>query len=281
LIVNLNRMIGNIDKQDGFSLFVARRLISLPVANDSMKLFIFIVVVVFHLGFLHAEPQENAVAPPRTPEQEARVQTNKMRQELGLSAEQAQEIFEINLRHARERQVSNSRSEALKRVKNKEQELQRVLSPRQYDRLQEMRTDYPAGATPPDASVSGRTRPVTNPQSIGSGRVVNPRSNGESAGSVRRSDTPARGDRNSAPQSSYPRGREVVPARNSESSRSLPEGARSTQTSPRDASPRQGGSPSRSETNRHDNSSSGSGSGTSSRSESSRSGGSSSSGNRR
>lgn len=246
-----------------------------------MRLIIFIVVVVFQLGFLHAEPQENAVAPPRTPELEARVQTNKMRQELGLSAEQAQEIYEINLRHARERQVSNSRSDALKRVKNKEQELQRVLSPGQYNRLQEMRTDYPAGALPLDASVSGRTRPVTNPQRIESGRVVNPRSNGQSAGPARRTAMPDRGDRTPASQSSYPRGREVVPTGNSENRRSMPEGTRSTPTSPRDASPRQSGSSSRSETIRQGNSPSGSGSGSSSRSESGRSGGSSSSGNRR
>ncbi|MCE1155852.1 MAG: hypothetical protein LWW91_07015 [Bacteroidales bacterium] len=245
-----------------------------------MKLRLFIFVVVFQLGFLHAEPQENAVAPPRTPEQEATMQTNKMRQELGLTAEQAQEVYEINLRHARERQVSNSRSEALKRVKHKEQELQRVLSPRQYDRLQEMRTDYPAGAIPIDASVNGRTRPVTNPQRIESGRVVVPRENYRSAQPVRRSGTNASGGRTPASQSTY-RQREAIPAGNSENRRSAPEGTRYTPASPRDASPGQSSSPSRSETIRQGNSSPGSGSGSSSRSESGRSGGSSTSGTRR
>lgn len=164
------------------------------------------------------------MAPPRTPEQEASLQTTKMRQELGLSAGQAQEVYEINLRHARERQASTSRSEALKRVKNKEQELQRVLSPRQFDRLQEMRYDHPA-STSIDASVNGRTRPITNPQRVESGRVVPAREGNQPSTSTRRPINTNPSDSRNTP--TYQRGREVSPAtRNSDSRRSVPEGTR-------------------------------------------------------
>ena len=142
------------------------------VAESPMKKLICILVLLFQLIPLRSEQQENAVSPPRTPEQEAVMQTNKMRRELGLSADQAKTIYEINLRHARERQSSTSRSEALKRVKHKEEELQRVLNPQQYNKLQEKRTDYNPATREVDAVVNGRTRPITNPQRIESGRSV-------------------------------------------------------------------------------------------------------------
>lgn len=194
------------------------------VAVEVMKRILFIAVLFFQLCLIKADPQENAAAPPRTPEQEAALQTNKMRQELGLTDEQSREVFEINLRHARERQTSTSRSEALKRVKYKEQELQRVLSPRQYDRLQEMRYDHPA-ATAIDASVNGRTRPVTNPQRIEGGRAVPAREGVQPGSANRRSSYSQPSDGRNVP--SYQRGREVSPAGNSTNSRrSVPEGTR-------------------------------------------------------
>ena len=178
-----------------------------------MKRTLTIVVFIFLVRLIHAEPQENAVAPPRTPEQEATLQTTKMQQELGLTSEQVQEVFTINLRHARERQASTSRSDALKRVKYKEQELQRVLSPAQYDRLQEMRYDHPATSTI-DAPVKGRTRPVTNPQRLESGRIIRSRESSQPGTSTRRTGTvsPVSGQ-------AYPRGREVSPATRSSENR--------------------------------------------------------------
>lgn len=199
-------------------------MISQQVAIQLMRRTISIFLFIFQLSVFQAEAQENAVAPPRTPEQEASLQTTKMRQELGLSAGQAQEVYEINLRHARERQASTSRSEALKRVKNKEQELQRVLSPRQYNRLQEMRYDHPA-ATSIDASVNARTRPITNPQRVESGRVIPSREGNQPSTSTRRPINTNPSDSRNTP--TYQRGREVSPAtRNSDSRRSVPEGTR-------------------------------------------------------
>ena len=83
--------------------------------------------------------QENSVVPKRTPEQEALKQTEMLQQELNLNQNQTNQVYEINLRYARERQISNKRSEALERMKNKNAEINQVLSPEQNDRLQSKR----------------------------------------------------------------------------------------------------------------------------------------------
>ena len=80
--------------------------------------------------------QDNNSTPERTPEQEAVKQTEKLQNELRLSSQQAKQVHEINLKYARERQNSNSRSEALQRLKKKYDDLKKVLSIDQYSRLQ-------------------------------------------------------------------------------------------------------------------------------------------------
>jgi len=88
---------------------------------------------------INAYSQDHNATPERTPEQEAAKQTEKLQQELNLSAEQIQQVQEINLKYARARKTSNSRSEALKRIKNKDNDLQKVLNPEQYKQLQNKR----------------------------------------------------------------------------------------------------------------------------------------------
>lgn len=83
--------------------------------------------------------QGNISVPKRTPEQEAAKQTEKLQQELNLNQDQAKQVFDINLHYARERQISNKRSEALERVRNKDVEIKQVLSPEQNERLQSKR----------------------------------------------------------------------------------------------------------------------------------------------
>lgn len=83
--------------------------------------------------------QENSSVPQRTPEQEAAKQTEKLQQELNLSTEQAQQVHEINLKYARARKVSNTRLEAIQRVKDKDVELSRVLNEHQQTMLQNKR----------------------------------------------------------------------------------------------------------------------------------------------
>lgn len=95
--------------------------------------FLFIALLFSTMTFF---AQESGNMPIRTPEQEATRQTEKLKQELNLTPQQSKEVYEINLRYAKQRQVSNSRTEAMERIKNKDADLKRVLDNEQYDRLQ-------------------------------------------------------------------------------------------------------------------------------------------------
>lgn len=92
--------------------------------------------------------QENTAMPERSPEQEAVKQTEKLQSELQLNSDQLKQVHEINLKYARERQNSNSRSDALKRIKDKDEDLQRVLNTEQYNRLQHKRYDRSSFQSP-------------------------------------------------------------------------------------------------------------------------------------
>jgi len=105
-----------------------------------MKLLNIVLFVFLFLSMvLPMSSQEISVVPKRTPEQEAAKQTEKLQEELNLNQDQANKVYEINLHYARERQISNKRSEALERMKNKNAEINQVLSPEQNERLQSKR----------------------------------------------------------------------------------------------------------------------------------------------
>lgn len=116
----------------------------------------FLFVFSCMLCFMEITAQETAPVPVRTPEQEAVLQTQKMQKELHLNTVQQQAIYEINLKYARERQVSNSRTQALERAKNKNSAIKQVLTLDQYDQLQNKRYErYPTGSN----SYMNRTLP--------------------------------------------------------------------------------------------------------------------------
>ena len=99
-----------------------------------------IVLLIFFLTLvIPIFGQDNMAVPQRTPEQEAVKQTERLQQELNLTTEQTKRIYEINLHYARERQISNKRSEAMERMKNKNNEIQQVLNQEQNERLQTKR----------------------------------------------------------------------------------------------------------------------------------------------
>lgn len=124
---------------------------------NALKIILLIVFAFFANVTSYA--QEATSTPERTTEQEATRQTEKLQQELNLNEEQTKQVHEINLKYARERQVSNSRSEALQRVKNKESDLQRILRPDQYNRLQNKQFER-SGSSSPDFQ---RTMPTQSP----------------------------------------------------------------------------------------------------------------------
>jgi Spy/CpxP family protein refolding chaperone len=141
-----------------------------------MKFYLPLLVLISCIQFSLGNTQEPAPAPVRTPEQEAALQTQKMQKELNLNKEQLQSIYDINLKHARERQVSNSRSKALERSRNKNSEIKQVLTPDQYNRLQDKRYErQPAGGnfnSQPSIPQQKRTQPVTERRSTPDRRTV-------------------------------------------------------------------------------------------------------------
>lgn len=100
-----------------------------------MKLLKILRVLIFLLA-MPLYGQENAAS---TPEYEATRQTEKLQQELNLSGEQIKLVYEINLKYARARQSSTTRSEAMQRVKNKDADLEKVLRKDQINKLRTKR----------------------------------------------------------------------------------------------------------------------------------------------
>ncbi|MBP6609749.1 MAG: hypothetical protein KA206_01515 [Paludibacter sp.] len=102
--------------------------------------FLKIILLILVIGYLSpVSSQENNSIPDRTPEQEAARQTEKLQQELQLTPEQIRKAHEINLKYARARKVSNSRSESIQRIKDKETDLLRILDSKQRSLLQSKR----------------------------------------------------------------------------------------------------------------------------------------------
>lgn len=108
----------------------------------------------FGVGTLWAQSDGR---PERTPEQEAAKQTETMQRELDLSPEQVTRIHEINLKYAEERQDTDTRTEAMERMRRKNEDYKRVLDEAQYEHLQSKR-------------VERRTRPLDG--RVGDGRMT-------------------------------------------------------------------------------------------------------------
>lgn len=105
----------------------------------TMRFYKFIFLLFLFVSSNSIVGQESSTAPERSPEQEALKQTEKMQTELQLSPEQTRQIHEINLKYALARKVSNTRSDAIQRIKDKEVELSRILNSNQQYILQNKR----------------------------------------------------------------------------------------------------------------------------------------------
>lgn len=81
------------------------------------------------------------VADGRVLEIEASKQTEKLQKELNLTDEQTNKIYDINLKYARERKSTNRRTDAVNLIKSKNDEIERVLTPRQKSELKSIRTE--------------------------------------------------------------------------------------------------------------------------------------------
>lgn len=110
-----------------------------------LKIFIYfelrllvLVVVLFIALFIQAQ---NSSITNRTPEQEAKKQTEKMQKELELDDEQVEKVYELNLKYAKERKETNSRVDAMKRIRKKDEELKKILTQEQYINLKSKRNN--------------------------------------------------------------------------------------------------------------------------------------------
>lgn len=139
--------------------------------------FLSFILLLFTLA-LPLYSQESAVVPQRTPEQEAARQTEKLQKELNLTSEQTKRVYEINLRYARERQISNTRNEAIERMKNKNADIQRVLNYQQNERLQskwiERTSISPSSVNRTQSNVPATFRSSTEYRSNVGSRVASP-----------------------------------------------------------------------------------------------------------
>jgi len=177
-----------------------------------MKTLKLILLVLFFTLGIPVRSQDKAFVPQRTPEQEASKQTEKLQQELDLSPEQTRHVYNINLRYARERQVSNKRSEALERMKNKNSELQRVMNDDQYNRLQNKRYERSSFELP----AGNRNQPQTSSgyRSSPGARTNIPARTPSSGASVRNNDRSTGAYYQSRPQPSQAlRPNSTVPSR--------------------------------------------------------------------
>lgn len=146
-----------------------------------MKILKIILLILTSLALnISVYSQDNNTTPERTPEQEAAKQTEKLQQELDLTAEQARQIHDINLKYARARKASNTRSDALQRIKDKEAELKKILNPNQYTQLQNKRYERssfqtPSGTRNLPVNPSGfRPAPNSRAQQISRDQQANP-----------------------------------------------------------------------------------------------------------
>lgn len=101
----------------------------------------YIVLVFLAIGLPIFVNAQGTSVTDRTPEQEAAKQTEKMQKELNLTPEQAKDVYDINLKYARERKQSNKRSDAVSRIKKKNEEISKILNARQNNELKTKRAD--------------------------------------------------------------------------------------------------------------------------------------------
>lgn len=128
-----------------------------------MKKYKIILLIFFIFAFVssYAEKQngDTNIANQRTPEQEAIKQTEKLQSELNLTREQVNTLYQINLKYAQARQKGINRKDAMRMIKNKEEDIQRVLSADQNEQLKSKRL------TRQPIDVGGNTEYTrTNPQ---------------------------------------------------------------------------------------------------------------------
>jgi len=95
-----------------------------------MKKLFLSILIIMSAALCYAQEETR---PVRTPEEEARKQTEMLERELNLTAYQYDTIYRIHLKYANLRRVSNTRQEILERMTNMTNELVEVMTPKQRE----------------------------------------------------------------------------------------------------------------------------------------------------
>lgn len=107
--------------------------------KNYFKIFFFSILVSFLPVEFYAQNITATSESQRTPEQEATKQTEKLQYELNLNAEQVKAVYQINLKYAQTRQNIANRKVVMQTIKNKEEEIHKVLNSEQKEQLQSKR----------------------------------------------------------------------------------------------------------------------------------------------
>jgi|GEM_PF-1217175 len=106
-----------------------------------LNLFLFLLLVTFvHTSYA----QDKKQSADRSPESMARKNADRMKQELNLTDDQTTKVYEINLRHQKERQAERAKAEkersekmadAKSKMDQRNAELKKVLTDEQYNKM--------------------------------------------------------------------------------------------------------------------------------------------------
>jgi periplasmic protein CpxP/Spy len=107
------------------------------------------IAIIFSLSFT-AFGQRGQQREMSTPEQRAERMTNRMAEQLDLTEEQKQEIYNINLQNAQKRQVEmeerkaemeSRRAEMKSQNESQKQQIEAILTPEQKEKWDEVRSE--------------------------------------------------------------------------------------------------------------------------------------------
>lgn len=105
-----------------------------------MRKYLFLISLFLSIALVAQEPQRLQ----RTPQEEARTQTERLVRELGISdSVRVDTIYRMHLKYAKMRQVGLSRQENLDRMQAIYGELKQLLTPEEFERFMSHPAELP------------------------------------------------------------------------------------------------------------------------------------------
>ena len=131
------------------------------------------------LFYISVSPATWAQHPHRTPEDMARKQTEMLVRELNIQDSIVRDtLYRMHLKFAHKRQITHTRAEAMQYMQEANAELQRILTPEQYQQFMSQQVNHaphhprthritstPIDTTPPDDTSDTTNTPLPLPVS--------------------------------------------------------------------------------------------------------------------